>query len=127
MIRCRGRPPGRDERGAATLLVVALSGFLLAFGLALGSVAGVIRAHRGAEAAADLAALAGAAAQARGEDACSAAAAIATANGGRMRACRPIDSDVYVEVDVPGPGFLGRGTVDLTGRARAGPDLEVTW
>lgn len=117
----RARRP--DDRGAATVLVIALTGFLLALGLTLASVAGLVRAHRGAQAAADLAALAGAAAQARGEAACPAATTIASANGGRLTVCRPDGRELYVEVVVAGPGFWGKGVVDLTGRARAGPAM----
>lgn len=121
--RCRPESPG--DRGAATLLIVALTGFLLTLGLTLASVAGVVGAHRSAQAAADLAALAGAAAQARGESGCPAAASVATANGGRLSACDPQGAELYVEVVVDGPGFWGEGVVDLTGRARAGPAITA--
>ena len=49
-----------DQRGSATLLVLAMAGVLLLVGSALGVVAAMVRAHRVAQSAADLAALAGA-------------------------------------------------------------------
>ena len=50
----------RSERGSASPLVVACVGVLLLLGAALGVVAAMVRAHRDAQAAADLAALAAA-------------------------------------------------------------------
>ena len=49
------------ERGAATVVAVALTGVLLLIGAAAGVVGAIVVAHRRAQAAADLAALAGAA------------------------------------------------------------------
>lgn len=115
------RGPGRGERGAATLLVVGVSGFLLVLTLGLVSVAAAVGARRSADAAADLTALAGAAAMARGEDGCLAAGSVAEANHARVRVCRPEGEELYVEVAVSTAGLLGRGEVQLQGRARAGP------
>ena len=53
------RPRG-DQSGAATLLVMAMAGVLLLLGAALAVVTALVAAHRVAQAAADLAALAGA-------------------------------------------------------------------
>jgi uncharacterized membrane protein len=64
------RQSGRGERGAATILVIAMAGVLLLVGSALGVVQAMVVAHRRAQAAADLAALAGASASMRGEDPC---------------------------------------------------------
>ena len=72
-----------SERGAATVLAVALSGVLLLLGSALAVMAAMVADHRRAQASADLAALGGATALARGHDACAAAARVAQANGGR--------------------------------------------
>lgn len=118
----RSRHVDCDERGAATLLVVSVSGLLLVLTLGLASVAAAVGARRSADAAADLAALAGAAAMASGEDACIAAGSVASANRARMRVCRPEGEELYVEVEVSTTGLLGRGEVELQGRARAGPD-----
>ena len=112
--------PRRDERGAATVLVLAFLGLLLFVGAALGVVGAMVRAHRSAQSAADLAALAAAAALARGENPCPAAASVAAANGASVAACTPAGSDVRVTVEVGGPRWLGQ-SADLTAEARAGP------
>lgn len=121
------RPPRSDdggrapsERGAGTVLAVTLLAVLLLVGSALSVVVAMVRAHRMAESAADLAALAAASAVGRGADPCSAAARIAAANGGSLATCRPSGREVEVVVEVPGPQWLGQ-TADLTARARAGP------
>ncbi|WP_309647215.1 Rv3654c family TadE-like protein [Nocardioides sp.] len=112
--------PRRDARGAVTLLVVALAGLLLLLGSALGVVAALVVAHRTAQAAADLAAIAGATALQRGRDPCATAADVAAGNGASLTACAVIDRDVLVDVSVTGPRWLGQDA-DLHGRARAGP------
>lgn len=110
----------RDERGAVTLLVVACMALLLLVGSALGVVAAMVRAHRTAQAAADLAALAGASAHQRGDAACGAAGVVATANGASVDTCSTSGEDVWVSVTVRGPRWLGQ-TADLSAEARAGP------
>lgn len=110
----------RHDRGSATLFAVACLGLLLLVGTALGVVAAVFVAHRSAQAAADLAALAGAAAVADGADGCAAAGRIAAANGAQLGECHVAGAEVTVMVTVTGPPWLGR-TADLHGRARAGP------
>ena len=110
----------RNESGAATLLAVAMAGVLLLLGAALGVVQAMVVAHRQAQAAADLAALAGAAALARGEDGCLRAAAVADANGASVTSCAPSGAEVRVTVTVRGPRWLGQAA-DLTASARAGP------
>jgi secretion/DNA translocation related TadE-like protein len=114
------RWPTRDQRGSATVLVIAMSGVLLLVGAALGVVAAVVVAHRVAQAAADLAALAGAEAAGRGADACAVAAHVAAANHARVTACRAEGRIVEVSVSAPGPHWLGQ-TADLAARSRAGP------
>ena len=110
----------RDERGSASLLAVALAGVLVLVGLALAAVAGMVAAHRQAQAAADLAALAGAGAHARGGDGCAEAAALAMGNGATLVSCRVAGDDVWVVVQVRSPDWRGSGH-DLTAEARAGP------
>lgn len=110
----------RDERGAATVLTVACLGVLLLIGSALGVVAAMVTAHRQAQAAADLAALAAATALADGRDGCASGATVAAANGGTQTACTIDGWEVTVEVLVTGPRWLGQ-TGDLSARARAGP------
>ena len=115
-----GQRGGPTERGAATLFAVACLGLLLLLGAALGVVAAMVRAHRTAQAAADLAALAAAAEAGRGGDVCAAAARTATANGAHLDECAPDGRVVTVRVTVPGPHWLGQ-TADLEAEARAGP------
>lgn len=112
--RCRG------ERGGASLMVVSCVAVLLLLGAALGVVAAMVRAHRAAQSAADLASLAAAAALQRGDPACVAAAVIAQANGATIDCCSVVGEDVLVAVTVPGPHWLGQ-EADLSAEARAGP------
>jgi secretion/DNA translocation related TadE-like protein len=112
--------PRRDDRGAVTVLAVAFLGLVLLVGAALGVAAAMVVDHRRAQAAADLAALAGAVAHQRGEDGCAAAARVASANSGVLTECTVEGDDVGVEVRVTGPRWLGQVN-DLAGRARAGP------
>lgn len=116
----RHRRGARAERGAATVLAVAVLGLLLVVAAALAVVGAMVTAHRQAQSAADLAALAGARALADGADACRAAAQLAAANGARLTACSVIDRDVSTSVVVTGPRWLGQAG-DLDARARAGP------
>jgi secretion/DNA translocation related TadE-like protein len=108
------------ERGSATLFAVAVIGLLVLVGAALGVVGAMVHAHRVAQSAADLAALAGAQAHQRGADGCAAAAAIATANGATLDSCATAGADLQVRVTVAGPHWLGQSH-DLSAQARAGP------
>jgi secretion/DNA translocation related TadE-like protein len=110
----------RGERGSATLLVVAMAGVLVLLGAALAVVAAMVVDHRTAQAAADLAALAGARGAGAGGDACAAAARVAAADGARLTGCVVTGRDVEVQVEVPGPHWLGQ-IADLGARSRAGP------
>lgn len=115
------RPTVDNDRGAATVLAVAMSGVLLLVGAATGVVGALVVDHRKAQAAADLAALAGATARAgQGGDPCAAAGEVATANGGELASCVVEGEDVLVEVVVTGPHWLGQAQ-DLSAEARAGP------
>lgn len=110
----------RSERGSATLFAVAVVGLLVLVGAALGVVGAMVHAHRVAQSAADLAALAGAQSRARGGDACSAAATVAEANGATVDSCVVDGLDVRLQVTVAGPHWLGQRH-DLSAQARAGP------
>jgi secretion/DNA translocation related TadE-like protein len=110
----------RSERGSATLFAVAVIGVLVLVGAALGVVAAMVHAHRVAHSAADLAALAGAEARARGRDPCAAAAGVAAANDARLDGCTVEGFDVRLHVTVVGPHWLGQRH-DLSAQARAGP------
>lgn len=111
---------GRGDRGSASMLVVVHLSVLLVLTCALAAVGGLVTAHRRAQSAADLAALAGAAALADGRDACGQARAIASSNGAQLRDCWVRDREVRVRVTAPGPRWLGRRP-SLAAEARAGP------
>ncbi|HWJ11972.1 MAG TPA: Rv3654c family TadE-like protein [Nocardioides sp.] len=113
----------REQRGAATVLTVAMAGVLVLVGAAAGVVGAIVAAHRTAQSAADLAALAGAATLAdhSGRDPCATARVFASANHADLDSCTVEDADVVVQVTVPGPRWLGQDR-DLTARARAGPE-----
>lgn len=112
--------PGVDERGAASVLVLSLAGMLVLVGAALSVVGALLVDHRTAQAAADLAALAGAQTLSDGRDACAAAARVAAANGGTVTSCSVAGAEVRVRVVVAGPRWLGQDG-DLEAEARAGP------
>jgi len=113
-----------DDRGAATVLGVAVTGLLLVVGVALVEAVGLFADHRRAQAAADLGALAGAAQVAEGSP-CAEAAAVVEANGADLVSCTVTGRVVDVEASVAGPGWWGPD-VDLVGRARAGPGAYGT-
>lgn len=110
----------RSEQGSATVLAVAFLGVLSLVAAALGVVGAMVNAHRVAQSAADLAALAGAVAAGRGGSPCDAAARVAVANGASVTACLVDGREVRVEVTVDGPHWLGQPH-DLVAEARAGP------
>jgi len=114
----------RGERGSATLAASGVLGLLLVLGAALGVVGAMVHAHRVAQSAADLAALAGAHTGGEGGDPCGAAVDVASANGAEVVSCTASPSgagtDVRVRVEVDGPRWLGQ-THDLEAEARAGP------
>jgi secretion/DNA translocation related TadE-like protein len=103
------------DRGSVSLFLVACLGLLLLVGAALGVVAALVRAHRQAQAAADLAALAVASAVARQPDPCTAGS-----NGARLVSCVLAGRTSTVRVVVTGPRWWGR-VADLDAEARAGP------
>ena len=117
----------RDQEGAATVLVVPFVGVLALVTVLLAFQGGVLVAQRRVQAAADLAALAGAAALQRGEDGCAAASAVAGRNGALLSSCQVSGGagragrDVVVTVERDGPAVLGR-SVTVEASARAGPE-----
>jgi secretion/DNA translocation related TadE-like protein len=116
------RPPARaprDDRGVGSVLGLAMMGVLVSVTLAVGCGVSVVAAHRAAQAAADLAALAAAGALQDGEDPCASAAHIAGDNRAALRACR-VDG-WSVSVVVVTAAHLPVGRVELPARARAGP------
>lgn len=110
-----------DERGAASILVLALSALLGLIASTVVAVGAVGTARHRASTAADLAALAAAGRALEGAAAaCAAAQDVAQAQGAGLGACRLTGdvADVAVEVRPAGPlGRLG----SARGSARAGP------
>jgi secretion/DNA translocation related TadE-like protein len=115
--------PRDSEDGAGTVLALAMLGVLVTVTVAAGGVVGVIATHRTAQTAADLAALAGAAALQNGGDGCQQAAVVARRNHARVRACRVQQWDVAVVV-VADTARLPGGVLDLEARGRAGPVVK---
>ena len=98
-------------------------GVLLVVGAALGVVAAMVRAHRVAQAGADLAALAGAHGLALGRDGCLEAGRIAAANDVRLTACRVEGRDAGGHgARRPGPTGSGRPPTSRPRPAPAPPD-----
>lgn len=112
---------GRDERGAATVIALALTAVLTSVALVAAAVVAVVVAHRRAQSAADLAALAAARALQRGEDPCAAGRANARAQGAELTGCEVVGEEVTVVATVSGPRLGLLGEDELHGRARAGP------
>lgn len=116
-MRARGRT---GETGAASVLVLTLVGVLAAGTVLLAVVVGALVAQRRVASAADLAALAGAAALQRGADGCAAAAGVSRRNGAELVACRSSEGVVQVTVRTDLPVRFGR-SLTVSARARAGP------
>ncbi len=115
MVKTRGRA----EDGAGLVLALAMLGVLVTVTVAAAGVVGVVATHRVAQAAADLAALAGASALQEGGDACGRAAAVAGRNRATLTGCAVDGWDVSVEV-VANTARLPGGALDLRARGRAG-------
>jgi secretion/DNA translocation related TadE-like protein len=123
-LRRRLSGAGRD-RGAASLLLLAIGLVLVAAGMA-GAAVGAARVGRHeARTAADLGALAGAVRVIEGAAvACARAAELVSANGARLTSCRTDGLDIVVEAEVtitPLPGLVRRAEA----AARAGPISDV--
>ncbi|GGF49588.1 hypothetical protein GCM10011519_24400 [Marmoricola endophyticus] len=114
---------GRGERGAASVLTVALVALLAVVALTAAGMTALVAGHRRAQAAADLAALAGASALQDAADGCMAAARVATSNGARLVSCTVRGQEVVVAVEVRS-GAIGGRRWTLPGQARAGPASE---
>jgi secretion/DNA translocation related TadE-like protein len=111
-----------DERGSATVWVVALAGVLALVGAAVVLFGAAVVARHRATSAADLAALAGAGRAVVGApDACAAVVRVATANQAMVDSC-VVQSGAVVEVRLHVDVRLGPlGATKATARARAGP------
>lgn len=115
----RGGAARRDEDGVGTVLVLALVGVLVFLALVASGTTAIVVGHRRAQLAADLAALAGAAAAQDGRDPCAAAADQAARNGATGQECAVDGPVVRVVVRVVLPAALGHR--EVRARARAGP------
>ncbi|RNL62191.1 hypothetical protein EFK50_10360 [Nocardioides marmoriginsengisoli] len=113
------RPTRHDDEGAGVVVVLALVAFLVTGALIGGGVVALIVGHRQAQAAADLAALAGAGAVTTGADPCEVARKVAGRNGATAVTCTTSGPVVTVEAVIRMPPVLGGREVG--GRARAGP------
>lgn len=113
--RERVRGLGRD-RGSASVLVLALVAVTVALATLLGLLASAHAARGRAQAAADLAALAGAQRALTGGAACGLAREVAARNGAVLDRCHELPGAV-VEVAASVPGVWGVATA----AARAGP------
>ncbi|MFI5839632.1 Rv3654c family TadE-like protein [Catenuloplanes sp. NPDC051500] len=117
------------DRGGASLWVLAVGLLLVSAGIFGAAVIGAETAHRRAQSAADLGALAGAPLVVRGEAvACEQAARVVTANGARQLLCAADGLNLAVRVELavePWPG-LHATTVAVAhagpATAPAGPD-----
>ncbi len=112
----------RDERGSATVWVLALAAVLGLVTTASVLVGVAVVARHRAASAADLAALAAAGRAVTGDpDACAAAHDVARVNGADLTGCS-VGSGAVVQVEVAIDVRLGRlGVHEAVGRARAGP------
>lgn len=108
-----------SERGSATVFVVIALALMLFAGSTVGAVGGIVVAHRRAQSAADLAALAGAAALGTAADPCAQARVVAEANAASLDACERSGADLTVVISVDCPRlirWIGRSAA----KARAG-------
>lgn len=110
----------RAEAGAATVLAISLVALLAVVALTAAGMTGLVAAHRRAQAAADLVALAAAVTQQEGGAVCAAAARVAARNGAELVGCTQDGETVMVGVVVRTRPVGGQRWA-LPGRARAGP------
>ena len=110
------------DRGQGGLWSVWAATVVLAVTVAAMSWGAALAARQRAGAAADFAALAGARAQARGEEPCAAAVLVAIAQDAHLVRCvlEPTTVLVVVEVPVPSPALRRLDMPPARARARAG-------
>jgi secretion/DNA translocation related TadE-like protein len=116
------RLPSRTagQRGTTTVLATVLVGVLAVLAVLVALVGEAVTDQRRVESAADLAALAGAAAAQRGQDGCAAARVMVARNRARLAACSVLGSTVTLQAARRTRPVLGL-RFTLTSRARAGP------
>lgn len=106
--------PQPSQVGSASVLVLACAGVMMFLALVLATAGAMVIAHRRAQAAADLTALAAA------SQGCEMAASVATHNGASLVSCAGGSRSALVRVEVAGPGWLGT-SYTFQAEARAGP------
>jgi secretion/DNA translocation related TadE-like protein len=113
-----GEPDRAGERGAASILLLAIGLVLVAGGIAGAAVGEARVARHRAQTAADLGALAGAVHVLEGPaSACAAAQRLVSANDGVLVDCEIQELDLIVHVEVTAPHLPGPARA----AARAGP------
>lgn len=118
-------PTREGERGSASVWVLGVGLAVVAVGVFGASIGAAVVARHKAQAAADLGALAAAVHALEGrEAACAEAAAIITANGGRMVSCQVdgLEATVGAEADAAG---LAASFDPAVAKARAGPVTSI--
>ena len=119
-----GRSRVRDERGMGTVLVAGVCLGLVMVAATVALIVGWLARAERAQDVADLTALAAAAVEVDGGDACAEATKVASANGGRLTGCevRGQRPRFVVEVTVALPLLEGRGfnPADVERNATAG-------
>ena len=96
-----------DQRGLAAPFVVSLAALVLALTVLAGGLGRLLVDQRRASTAADLAALAGAGAVQRGQEACAVAAGIAQRNRAELTSCTVTGAQVRVRAAVELTGMSG--------------------
>ncbi len=118
------------ERGAGTVLVLALAAVVVLLALAVAALGAAQRARGAAQAAADLGALAAAQALRHGIDPCPTAEAVVDRNGAVLARCEPEGGGVVRVVVVRDvlrhDGWLGPSAGHASAAARAGPRSAVS-
>ena len=119
-----GRSRVRDERGMGTVLIAGVCLGLVMVAATVALIVGWLARAERAQDTADLTALAAAAVEADGGDACAEASKVASENGGRLAGCevRGQRPRFVVEVTVALPLLEGRGfnPADVERNATAG-------
>lgn len=119
-----GRRAWTEERGLATLLTTSVILLTLVAGAVSIGLGELVAARAAASSAADLAALAGAAAITDGAaSACDAARRVATRNAATLTSCQVNGMDVYITVQRRAPSIVG-AAARLAGQSA--PALVVT-
>ena len=116
---------GRSEAGVATVGAATTVGLVLVVAAALVQAGLVVAAKHRAQAAADLAALAGSSASLRGDDGCVRARAVARRNAAVLASCRTDLAVVTVRTESSTASIVWGARFRTHAEARAAPDFYV--